>query len=95
MREIIEANRRSIALQALSRDASREANGALLQSILRVFGHHLSQVELSGMIDWLRERGLVTVREIGGGVSVIRLTQAGLDCAEGRSRVTGVDLPPI
>lgn len=95
MRELIEANRRSVALQALSRDSAREANGALLRSILQFFGHHLSQIEMAGLVDWLRERGLVTVREIGGGVSVIRLTQAGLDCAEGRSRVTGVDLPPI
>lgn len=93
MQDLIAANRRIIALQALDQDPARESNTRLLQSILEQFGHAMSAVAVDGLVDWLSERGLVTARGIGGGLRVVRLTQAGVDAAKGRSIVEGVDRP--
>lgn len=93
MRELIAANRRIIVLQALDQDPARESNTRLLQSILGRFGHAMSAVAVDGLVDWLSERGLVTVRDLGGGLRVVGLTQAGVDAAAGRSIVAGVDRP--
>lgn len=93
MQDLIAANRRIIALQALDQDPARESNTRLLQSILEQFGHAMSAVAVDGLVDWLSERGLVTARGIGGGLRVVRLTQAGVDAAKGRSIVAGVDRP--
>ena len=94
MREAFAANQRIIALQALEQDSAWELSTQMLQRALEHFGHALSAVAVDGLVDWLTERDLVTVRELPGGLRVAKLTQAGLDVAQGRQRVTGVDRPP-
>ena len=93
MKEAFAANQRIIALQALEQDSAWELSTQMLQRALEHFGHALSAVAVDGLVDWLTERDLVTVRELAGGLRVARLTQAGLDVAQGRQRVTGVDRP--
>lgn len=96
MREAFAANQRIIALQALEQDSAWELSTQMLQRALEHFGHALSAVAVDGLVDWLTERDLVTVRKLGelaGGLRVAKLTQAGLDVAQGRQRVTGVDRP--
>lgn len=97
MREAFAANQRIIALQALEQDSAWELSTQMLQRALEHFGHALSAVAVDGLVDWLAERDLVTVRQLGrelaGGLRVAKLTQAGLDVAQGRQRVTGVDRP--
>lgn len=93
MKEAFAANQRIIALQALERDSAYELSTQMLQRALEYCGHALSAVAAEGLVDWLVERDLVTVRELAGGMRIARLTQAGLDVAQGRQRVTGVDRP--
>lgn len=93
MKEAFAANQRIIALQALEQDSAWELSTQMLQRALEHFGHALSAVAVDGLVDWLTERDLVTVRELTGGLRVAKLTQAGLDAAQGRQRVTGVDRP--
>lgn len=93
MKEAFAANQRIIALQALERDSAYELSTQMLQRALEYCGHALSAVAVDGLVDWLVERELVTVRELAGGLRIARLTQAGLDVAQGRQRVTGVDRP--
>ena len=92
MKEAFAANQRIIALQALEQDSAWELSTQMLQRALEHFGHALSAVAVDGLVDWLTERDLVTVRELPG-LRVAKLTQAGLDVAQGRQRVTGVDRP--
>ena len=93
MRTLIDAHRRIVALQALEQDPARESNSRILQISLDHMGHRMSAVAVEGLVDWLSERGLVEARDIGGGLRVVRLTQAGVDAAQGRSIVPGVDRP--
>ena len=54
----------------------------------------MSVVAVDGMLDWLAERGLVAVSDVGSGIRVAKLTRQGLDVARGAARVSGVDRPP-
>ena len=94
MREQFDANRRIIALQALEQDPKYELSTQMLQRVLDHFAHAISAAAVDALVDWLTESGLVTVRDLGQGIRVARLTQRGVDVAQGRTRVSGVDRPP-
>ena len=85
-------NRRCAFLRFLAGDVDYAMNTSLLQSALDAVGHGVSRDCVNADVAWLEEQGLVS-REDLGGIIVVKITQRGLDVAEGRAVVPGVKRP--
>lgn len=85
-------HRRLRILQILSGLRSYECNAVVLAGVLEEHGHHPSRSMIDTDVDWLAEQQLVTVRELSG-LRIATLTQRGLDVAQGRAFVTGIERP--
>lgn len=90
--ELQAESRRCAFLRFLAADADYAMNTSLLQSALESVGHGVSRDCVNADAAWLEEQGLV-LREDLGGIIVVKITQRGLDVAEGRSVVPGVKRP--
>jgi Fe2+ or Zn2+ uptake regulation protein len=90
--KLVTEDRRLVVLRLLAESESYTANEYLLTSALPGFGHSVSHDRVRADMDWLEEQGLVSV-ERPGDISVAKLTQRGLDVAQGRTRATGVKRP--
>lgn len=90
--EHLSADRRLVILRLLEQAPDYRGNAMLLQSALSGFGHAVGMDRLMTDLHWLREQGLVELDTVGG-IALARLTQRGLDVAEGRSIVPGVARP--
>lgn len=90
--QLITENQRLSILRALSEDCDYEHNESVLQSILAEFGLTCGRDKVRGLISWLKEQELVTVRDVSG-IMVARVTQRGADVANGASIVPGVKRP--
>ncbi len=84
--------RRCAFLRFLSEDVDYAMNTSLLQSALAEIGHGVSRDQVNTDAAWLEEQGLTTCEDIGG-IVVVKITQRGLDVAEGRVVVPGVKRP--
>ncbi len=84
--------RRCAPLRFLAEDADYAMNTSLLQSALDAVGHGVSRDCVNGDAAWLEEQGLVFCEDLGG-LIVVKITQRGLDVAEGRAVVPGVKRP--
>ncbi len=89
--ELQAENRRCAFLRFLAEDADYAMNTSLLQSALDAVGHGVSRDRVNGDAAWLEEQGLSC--EDLGGIIVVKITQRGLDVAEGRAIVPGVKRP--
>lgn len=85
-------NRRCAFLRFLSEDVDYAMNTSLLQSALAEIGHGVSRDQVNVDAAWLEEQGLTVCEDIGG-IVVVKITQRGLDVAEGRVVVPGVKRP--
>ena len=85
-------NRRCAFLRFLAEDPDYAMNTSLLQSALAEIGHGVSRDRVNTDAAWLEEQGLVQCEDLGG-IIVVKLTQLGLDVAEGRTTVPGVKRP--
>ncbi len=85
-------NRRCAFLRFLAEDADYAMNTSLLQSALDAVGHGVSRDCVNADAAWLEEQGLVSCEDLGG-IIVVKITQRGLDVAEGRAVVPGVKRP--
>lgn len=85
-------DRRLVTLRLLAESNAYAVNIYLLQTALGQMGHSVSLDRLHTDIDWLEEQGLATTSGVAG-VTIITLTQRGLDVAEGRAHCTGVKRP--
>lgn len=90
--ELQAESRRCAFLRFLAADADYAMNTSLLQSALESVGHGVSRDCVNADAAWLEEQGLAS-REDLGGIIVVKITQRGLDVAEGRSVVPGVKRP--
>ena len=90
--EHVAADRRLMTLRLLEQAPDYRGNAFLLQNALAGFGHAVGMDRLATDLSWLAEQDLVQVESVGG-VSIAKLTQRGLDVAEGRSMVPGVARP--
>lgn len=90
--ELQAESRRCAFLRFLAADADYAMNTSLLQSALESVGHGVSRDCVNADAAWLEEQGLA-LREDLGGIIVVKITQRGLDVAEGRSVVPGVKRP--
>lgn len=84
-------DRRLVILRCLMSAALYRANALLITRYCDAIGHTVSRDRLEQDIAWLSEQGLV-VRELGD-VTVATLTTRGLDVAQGRTEVPGVQRP--
>jgi len=91
-RELIIEDQRLVILRALNEDGAYEHNESVLQAVLKHFGHSCSRDQVRTLIGWLREQGLITVRDVSG-YMVAHITQPGIDAATGCSVVPGVKRP--
>ena len=85
---IIEHQRRAI-LDQLEAENDYTSNTALLRQILKQLGHTLGSDKMQTEAKWLEEQGLVELNAFGG-ITVLKLTQRGLDVAEGASSIPGI-----
>lgn len=85
-------DRRLVILKGLEAAAQYRANVLLLGRYCDAVGHVVSADRIDADVAWLAEQGLVE-RETTGPIAVAKLTQRGLDVANGRAVVPGVQRP--
>ncbi len=68
------------------------ANSSILHSAIVQFGFEASRDQVRTELAWLKEQGCISTRDVEGLV-VARLTERGLDCADGRCRIPGIQPP--
>ena len=85
---IVEKHRRLLVLQLLASLPGSWLDARMLQSGLLESGQDVEAGRLASMADWLAEAGLVQLK--GESPRMLRLTERGLDVAEGRARASGV-----
>lgn len=84
-------DRRLVILRVLVEMPTYRANSSVLHAVLGEWGHEPSRDQVKSELRWLEEQQLVTLDDIGGGsVLLAKLTERGVDVAEGRARVDGV-----
>lgn len=85
-------DRRLVLLRALSAAAQYRANALLLQRYADAVGHVVSTDRIEQDLAWLAEAGLLEL-ERAQGITVATLLTRGLDVAQGRTVVPGVQTP--
>lgn len=90
--DLVAQNLRLVILQLLAEDSDYAHNDSVLKSVLGTVGHDVSTDQLKTQLAWLSEQGLVTTEAVAK-FTVAKLTERGLDVAEGRAQVPGVDRP--
>jgi Fe2+ or Zn2+ uptake regulation protein len=91
-REIFIADQRLCILRILSVAPGYSANDSILDDILATWSHHISRDQVRTHVRWLEEQGLVTVEVLGRTLNA-KLTQRGMDVAQGKAFVDGVKRP--
>lgn len=85
-------DQRLVVLRTLAEDSDYRVNSSILQQVLGRFGHSVGRAHVHGVLAWLEDKALVTVERIES-VQVAKLTQRGLDVAQGREIEPGVKRP--
>jgi len=84
--------RRLMILQMLAADSDYSANDSLLQQLLASQGNGVSLDVLRMDLAWLRELGLLLIRDLPG-CKVATLRGRGVDVANGLAQVPGIARP--
>lgn len=90
--ETIREARRLALLQLLAQAPRYEAAAEVLYAALPARGLSASADAVNGDLAWLTEQGLADTSTIGG-VTLARITQRGLEVAQGVVTVPGVKAP--
>lgn len=90
--ELVTADLRLVALQALEQDPDYSHNEHVLLGVLASLGHGVSTDRLRTELEWLSEQGLVSIEDVHG-LWVVSLTRRGGDVACGRAHMHGVKRP--
>ncbi len=80
-------------LQLLVEAPGYRANDSVLLQCLDALGFTVSRDQVAAQVAWLEEQGLVSTGEPRAGLTVATITPRGVDTAEGRARVPGVQRP--
>jgi hypothetical protein len=93
--ELKDQHHRLIILRLLKEDsAAYTLNDSMLQDGMEIVGQKCSRDRIRTHLGWLREQGLITLKEVfEGSVYVATLTSRGLDVACGTAVVPGVKRP--
>lgn len=92
VQERFRENRRLAMLRFLAEEPDYRMNTSLMQSALDAIGVRESRDVINADAFWLKDVGLVEHEDLGP-ILVLRLTERGLDVAEGRTVVPGVKRP--
>lgn len=82
-----------IAVLRLLKDNRGHANESVLREGLSQLAFSLSRAEMRAQLEWLKNAGVITHEWPFPTVLVARLTERGLDVAEGNEQVAGVHRP--
>lgn len=93
IRDTIAEHQRLCVLRLLSAAPTYALNDSILRGGLNDFGLGIGRDELRGMLTWLESNGLLTLAAPVETAIVARLTERGLDIAEGRAAYPGVHKP--
>jgi hypothetical protein len=85
---------RRIILATLAREPDATSNETMLSRALDSHGHRKASSYVRDQIEWLAQRGCVTVSEFGD-IMIARLLPKGLDHHERRALVNGIAKPPL
>ena len=91
--EVIAEDRRLAILRTLDEAPATQLNEGALQHVLDRLGHTVDHDMLRADLEWLRSHGLVRTEELDvprGKLWLAKLSTAGADVANGRSRHPGV-----
>jgi len=80
----VREDQRRIILEALARDQDYSHNTQIIRSCLDLMGHAISLDRTNSLLNDLMRRELIKLEKVSDNISVARLTQLGLDVAEGR-----------
>jgi len=95
MKNIFLPLRRIIILGGLEKEAGHELSNEMIQRLLKAHCHACSISEVNEQIAWLENRGFVKTARLGeSGFINVHITRAGIDVAQGNTRVDGIDPPP-
>ncbi|WP_119301128.1 VpaChn25_0724 family phage protein [Dongia deserti] len=85
---------RRLVILRLIKGAGGTANDSVLTAGVRMSGHETAtRDDVRGDLDFLKDRGLITIEWFEDKVRVARLTERGLDVEAGRVEVEGVKKP--
>ena len=89
---LITEDRRLAVLTLLADSHAYQAGAPMLQMVLAGLGHAVALDTVVADLAWLRDAGLVSLREVGT-VHIATLSARGLDVARGLTQVPGVARP--
>jgi Fe2+ or Zn2+ uptake regulation protein len=90
--EVVREDRRLQILLILTESPKYSASHYLVQHVLDGYAHSVSSDQLKGDLAWLTEQGLIEC-ETFQDATVVKLTNRGLDAAQGRIEHPGVKRP--
>jgi hypothetical protein len=90
--QVLTEDRRLLLLRLLAESPGYSANSSILHSAISTFGHNASRDQVLGDLVWLEEQELTAGEQVGP-VHVAKITERGLDVAQGRARHPGVKRP--
>lgn len=91
-RAIVSHHRRAAILRMLHEQSDFRLNDRVLQDALEAVALTASRDLVNTELAWLEEQGLLSLESIDG-ITVAKLTQRGVDCANGSAVVPGVKRP--
>lgn len=92
MQTLLHQDQRLVILRSLV-DAGYDANESILDDCLAMYGHKISRDLVKSHLNWLEEQGLIKIERLQNGFMVAKITQRGVDVANGEARVEGVKRP--
>lgn len=87
-------HQRLVVLRLLSEDAGYDLNESILHDGINMVGLDISRDSLRTQLAWLEEQGLITLFMVGS-IRIAKLTERGLDVANGRAKVPGIKRPSL
>lgn len=91
-RDIHDQHLRLSILRLLEKEGDYRANDSLLTAAVEPLGFKVSRDKMRAQLAWLSEQGLVTLEAVGH-LSVVMITERGIDVALGRATAPGVQRP--
>lgn len=91
--DTLREHRRLGILITLAQTDTYRSNTSVLQEAVDAYGIPSTRDQIDGEAAWLADQGLVTIKAMENGVTVVKLTERGADVAAGRARVPGVRRP--
>ncbi|MBD1584805.1 VpaChn25_0724 family phage protein [Pseudoalteromonas sp. S16_S37] len=93
MHEVQAEHQRITILIALKDSADYGANTSMLADVLARYALGCSRDQLKTQLNWLEQNSYVTLDKLTENTWVARITQNGIDVAEGKSIVPGIKRP--